>query len=106
MWKGSKVRNIGDSRKIFYHGEDWRRNRVGVTQKEDYTGRVNRLSDRMIIEGVMMTVISAYAPQVGCLREEKDTFWTDLDEVVEGIPREERVVMGADSNGHNNILVS
>ena len=51
---------------------------------------VNRVSDRMVymkldIEVVMMTVISAYAPQVGCLREEKDKFWTDLDEVVESI---------------------
>ena len=47
----------------------------------------------------MMTVISAYAPQVRCLREEKDKFWTDLDEVVESIPKEERVVIGADLNG-------
>ena len=47
-----------------------------------------------------MTVISAYAPQVGCLREEKDKFWTDLDEVVESIPKEESVVIGADFNVH------
>ena len=32
--------------------------------------------------------------------EEKDKFWTDLDEVVERIPNEERVMIGADSNGH------
>ena len=31
---------------------------------------------------------------------EKDKFWTDLDEVVESIPKEERVVIGADYNGH------
>ena len=48
---------------------------------------MKRVSDRMMymkldIEGVMMTVVSAYAPQVGCLTEEKDKFWTDLDEVV------------------------
>ena len=73
--------------KIFYHGEDGRRNGVAVILKEDYIGRVlevKSVSDRMMhmkldIEGVMMTVISAYAPQVGCLREEKDTFWTYLD---------------------------
>ena len=35
----------------------------------------------------MMTVISAYAPQVGCLREEKDKFWTDLDEMAKAYPR-------------------
>ena len=66
---------------------------------------MKRVSDRMMymkldIEGVMMTMISAYASQVGCLRDEKDKFWTDLDDVVESIPREERVVIGADSNGH------
>ena len=66
---------------------------------------MKRVSDRMMymkldIDGVMMTVISAYGPQVGCLMEEKDKFWTDLDEVVESIPKEERVVIGADFNGH------
>ena len=107
-WKGSKARNIGDGCTIFYHGEDGRINGVGVILKEDYIGRVleaKRVSDRMMymkldIKGVMMTVISAYAPQVGCLREEKDKFWTDLDEVVESIPKEERLVIGADFNGH------
>ena len=63
------------------------------------------MSDRMVymklnIDGVMMTVISAYAPQVGCLMEENDKFSTDLDEVVEGILKEERVVIGPDFNGH------
>ena len=103
-WKGSKARNIGDGCKIFYHGEDGRRNGVGVILKEDYIGRVLHV-DRIMymkldIEGVMMTVISAYAPQVGCLSEDKDKFWTDLDEVVESIPKEERLVIGADFNRH------
>ena len=83
-------------------------NGVGVILSEEYIGRVlevKRMSDRMMymkldIDGVMMTVISAYAPQVGCLMEEKDNFWTDLDEVLESIPKEERVVIGADFNGH------
>ena len=66
---------------------------------------MKRVSDRMMymkldIDGVMMTVISAYAPQVGCLMEEKDKFWTGLDGVVESLPKEERVVIGADFNGH------
>ena len=50
-WKGSKARNIGDGCKIFYHGEDGRRNGVGVIPKEDYIGRVlevKRVSDRMM----------------------------------------------------------
>ena len=53
--------------------KDGRRNGVGVILNEEYIGRVlevKRVSDRMMymkldIDGVMMTVISAYAPQVG-----------------------------------------
>ena len=54
----------------------------------------------MELDGVMLNVISAYVPQVGCIREEKETFWLDLDETVEKIPRNERIVVGADLNGH------
>ena len=98
-WKVSKAKNIGDGCKIFYHDEDGRRNGVGVILKEDYIGRVieaKRVSDRMMymkldIEGVMMTVISAYAPRYGCLMEEKDKFWIDLVEVMESIPKERTV---------------
>ena len=54
----------------------------------------------MELDGVMLNVISAYALQVGRIREEKETFWLDLDETVEKIPRNERIVVGADLNGH------
>ena len=64
-----------------------------------------RVTDRIIclkmeLDGVMLNVISAYAPQVGCIREEKEAFWLDLDETVEKIPENERIVVGADLNGH------
>ncbi|MCJ8747404.1 hypothetical protein PDJAM_G00153150 [Pangasius djambal] len=66
---------------------------------------VKRVSDRVMslkleIEGVMLNAVSGYAPQVGCELEEKERFWTELDEVVESIPTGERVVIGADFNGH------
>ena len=32
--------------------------------------------------------------------EEKEVFWSDLEETVEMISREERVIVGADLNGH------
>ncbi|KAK3524760.1 hypothetical protein QTP86_002555 [Hemibagrus guttatus] len=37
---------------------------------------------------------------VGCELEEKERFWSVLDEVMESIPTGERVVIGADFNGH------
>ena len=64
-----------------------------------------RATDRIIclkmeLDGVMLNVISAYAPQVGCIREEKEAFWMDLNERVQKIPKNERIVVGADLNGH------
>ncbi|KAK3528293.1 hypothetical protein QTP86_030755, partial [Hemibagrus guttatus] len=37
---------------------------------------------------------------VCCELEEKERFWSELDEVMESIPTGERVVIGADFNGH------
>lgn len=107
-WKGSKARNIGGGYKLFYHGLDGKRNGVGVIVKEEYARHVvevKRESDRLMcvkveIEGVMINVVSGYAPQVGCELEEKEKFWNELDRVIESIPRGERVVIGADFNGH------
>ncbi|KAI5089279.1 hypothetical protein C0J45_20687 [Silurus meridionalis] len=107
-WKGSKARNIGGGFKLFYHGVDGKRNGVGVILKEEFSKsvvEVKRVSDRVMIvrvevEGMMINVISAYAPQVGCKLEEKERFWSELDEVVDGVPRKERLVIGADFNGH------
>ena len=55
---------------------------------------------KMELDGIMINVISAYASQVGCIREEKETFWLDLDETVEKIPKNERIVVGAGLNEH------
>ncbi|KAK3507716.1 hypothetical protein QTP70_034822 [Hemibagrus guttatus] len=107
-WKGSKARSIGAGFKLFYYGVDSKRNGVGVVLKEEFVRNVlevKRVSDRVMslkleIEGVMLNVVSGYAPQVGCKLEEKERFWSELDEVMENIPMGERVVIGADFNGH------
>ncbi|KAK3563988.1 hypothetical protein QTP86_006243 [Hemibagrus guttatus] len=78
-WKGSKARSIGAGFKLFYYGVDSKRNGVGVVLKEEFV--------RNVLE-------------VGCELEEKERFWSELDEVVESIPTGERVVIGADFNGH------
>ncbi|KAK3516413.1 hypothetical protein QTP70_010742 [Hemibagrus guttatus] len=107
-WKGSKAHSIGAGFKLFYYGVDSKRNGVGVVLKEEFVRNVlevKRVSNRMMtlkleIEGVMLNVFSGYAPQVGCELEEKERFWSELDEVMESIPMGERVVIGADFNGH------
>ena len=59
---------------------------------------MKRLSDRVMslkieIEGVMFKFVSGHAPQVGCELDEKEKLWSKLDEVMESIPRDKRVVM-------------
>ncbi|KAI5100145.1 hypothetical protein C0J45_9131 [Silurus meridionalis] len=98
----------GKGREVADMMERRKRNGVGVILKEEYSKsvvEVKRVSDRVMnvkleVEGVMINVISAYAPQVGCEMEEKERFWSEFDEVVDGVPRKERLVIGADFNGH------
>ncbi|KAK3524947.1 hypothetical protein QTP86_011480 [Hemibagrus guttatus] len=78
-WKGSKARSIGAGFKLIYYGVDSKRNGVGVVLKEEFV--------RNVLE-------------VGCELEEKERFWSELDEVMESIPTGERAVIGADFNGH------
>ncbi|KAK2880212.1 hypothetical protein Q8A73_022910 [Channa argus] len=95
-WKGSKARSLGAGFKLFYHGSDRKRNGVGAILKEQFVRNVlevKRVSDRLMslkleVEGVMFNVVSGYAPQVGCELEEKEKFWSELDEVMQIIPRE------------------
>lgn len=105
-WKGSKARSIRGGFKLFSHGVGGKRYGVGLILKEECVNsvlEVKRVSDRMMSvklesESVMTNFISAYAPQVGCEMEEKEYFWSKLDEVVVRVPKEERVVIGADFN--------
>ena len=66
---------------------------------------VKRKSDRMMsvkmeIDGVMVNVISAYVPQMRSELKQKEDFLNDMDEMVESVHKGERVLIGADLNGH------
>ena len=107
-WKGEKAQCIGEGCKLWYNGSDSYRNDVGIVLRKDLADRaveVERTSDRLIsmkleVDGILINVVSAYALQVGCDEEEKEAFWDDLEEVVGKIPRDERLVIGADLTAH------
>ena len=54
------------------------------------------MSLKIEIVCVMLNVVSVFAPEVGCEPKEKEKFWNEMDEVMQNIPRDERVVIGAD----------
>ena len=98
----------GYTSKIWYCGSGNKKNGVGIILKKEHVDRVvelQRVTDRIIclkmeLDGLMLNVISAYALQVGCICEKKETFWLDLDETVEKIPRNQIIVVAEDLNGH------
>ena len=107
MWKGSKARNIRGGCKLFYNGADGRKNRIGIAVREELAEsvlEVKRVSDRLMamklrVKGSILNIIRTYASQANSM-EEKNDFWEDLDGLIESISKEERIVLGADLNGH------
>ena len=47
-----------------------------------------------------LNVLSVYTPQRGCTDEDKDIFWKKLDEVLQSIPANEKLILAGDMNGH------
>ena len=66
---------------------------------------VKRVSDRLMaiklkVNGSILNVVSVYATQVNYSMEEKNDFCEDLNGLIEGVSKQERIVLGADLNGH------
>ena len=113
-WKGSKAREIGEGYKLFYHGTTAQRNGVGIVLNEELKTKVvevkrvievKRVSDRLMVVKLALDcgsvhVISAYAPQVGCTESEKEEFQQLFDHTLQNIAGDEKVIVGADLNGH------
>ena len=72
-WKGEKARCIDGEYKMWCCGSGNKMNGVGIALKKEHVNSVVelwRVADRIIclkmeLDGVMLNVISAYAPQVG-----------------------------------------
>ena len=84
------------------------RNGVGIILSKDLKDSlvgVNRRNDRVMsiklgLGETIINVICAYAPQVGCAEEEKDTFWEVMGQELRATPERERLILGGDLNGH------
>ncbi|XP_063600299.1 craniofacial development protein 2-like [Penaeus indicus] len=87
-WAGNKALEISKGYKLFYNGTVNARNGVGIIlcpELKDKVVSVNRKTDRtmsvtIVIKGECWTMVSCYAPQVGCDNDEKflEGTWTVL----------------------------
>ena len=101
---------MGEGYKLYayYHEDTTNRNGIGiiVSQKwRDNVLNINGITDRimalqLVIEKGKINVLSVYMPQTGCTDEDKDNLWKKLDEVLQSIPANEKVILAGDMNGH------
>ena len=104
-----KAKELGGGCKLLRSGANKQgRNGVGIViskdLKEDLIS-VSKRSDRVMsielgVEETVVNIICAYAPQVGCTEEEKETFWEQMDREMSATLDDERVIVGVDLNGH------
>ena len=84
------------------------KNGIEIVVKEELAESVlemKRVSERLLamkleVKGYILNIVSAYAPQVNNSMEEKNYFWKDLNGLIENVPKQERIVLGADLNGY------
>ena len=108
-WKGNKAKELGDGYKLFYSGANEQgRNGVGIVLSREMKNAVTEINRKnyhimrvkICYSGETVNIISAYAPQVGCTEEEKSCFWNEMNEVRQELEEHERIIVGADFNGH------
>jgi len=106
-WVGAKAREI-DGYKLWYSGGTRAKNAVGILVEKELTDRVvevRRNSDRimsikLVLGAIVLNVISVYAPQMGLTDDIKKVFWKELEQVLQSIPRHEKLFLGGDFNGY------
>ena len=108
-WNGNKAKELGEGYKLYYSAATADgRNGMGIIVSEkikQYVTEVKREGDRLMVLRLVygdcpINIVSAYAPQTGLPEEVKEKFWVDVERVIEGLAMEERVIVGADLNGH------
>ena len=55
---------------------------------------------KLVIAGEIFNIVSAYAPQSGETEKIKEEFLSDREDLMSRLPRTEKMVVGADLNGH------
>jgi Reverse transcriptase (RNA-dependent DNA polymerase) len=92
MWKGGNGGSGGVGMAV---ARKWAEEVVEVQE-----GNERIMAVKMVVGGEVWNVVSVYAPQSGRTEKEKESFYDALDDVVEGVGKAERVVIGGDFNGH------
>ena len=108
-WKGRSNRWLaGGQIKFYWVGCESGNAGVGILLKKwlaDNVTVVNKINERImnikvVIGKDFFNLLSIYAPQSGRSKQEKDTFWKEVEDVVRVIPMNERTYLCGDFNAH------
>ena len=94
-WKGKKVKGI-KGYKLWYVGLDGRHSRVGILVSNNIVKQlveVRRCNDRIMLVRIVVgeeiiSIVSAYGPQVGLDEQVKREFWDNLGDLMRTIPED------------------
>ncbi|XP_066970190.1 craniofacial development protein 2-like [Macrobrachium rosenbergii] len=100
--------DMGIGYKVYYSGEDTRRNGIGIILHPDLLENITEvqsINDRLmglkfVKDKRVWHIISAYGPQQGCSEEEKEEFSGKLEKYIERVQRRELLVSSWGKNAH------
>ncbi|KAF8370604.1 hypothetical protein PRIPAC_77033 [Pristionchus pacificus] len=106
-WKGDESRWANGYQLVCTEG-DGLKNGVAVILSPRWSGclvEVERANTRLMrvrldVDGEMITIISAYAPQIGLDKRTKNEFYAKVGEMMENVKVDEMLMIGGDWNGH------
>jgi exonuclease III len=108
-WTGQKAKEVENTGfKLWYTEKERSTNGVGILIDKSLKNGVvaiRRQEDmiimiKLIFGDLVLNVISVYAPQVGLSDDVKRRFWEVLEDMVRGLPSNEKLFIGGDLNGH------
>ena len=108
-WNGQKAQGIeGYKFFLWYAGLDGKSSRVGILMYNDILKQVveiRRCNDRIMLVRIVVgeeviSIVSAYEPQVELDEQVKREFWDNLGDLMRTILEDEKLFLGWDFNGH------
>ena len=104
----SMIKKERDGYKMIYSGAINNSNGVGIILSKEMKGlvvEVNWKNDRILwirlgLKDFNINIFSVYAPQIGSSEEEKEKFWTDVQEEMEKVEDHKRYIVGGNLNGY------
>lgn len=103
-----------DGFKLWYSGSPGNKNGVGILVDGDLREQVvevRRVNDwllviKLVVGGITLKVVSAYAPYISLDEEVKTRFWEELDAFLGDMSITKKVFICGDFNGHNGATPS